>query len=158
MQFLHCADIHLDSPLRGLERYEGAPVDEVRGATRRAFRNLIDAALRERVDFVVIAGDLYDGNWPDFNTGLFFAKGMAELGESGIAVYGVRGNHDATSQITRTLRQPKNVHFLPDLAPGTLINDDLGLAVHGQSFATPVVLRLPPPAVAFGRGFGVVLG
>ncbi len=140
MQFLHCADIHLDSPLRGLERYEGAPVDEVRGATRRAFRNLIDAALRERVDFVVIAGDLYDGNWPDFNTGLFFAKGMAELGESGIAVYGVRGNHDATSQITRTLRQPKNVHFLPDLAPSTLTNDDLGLAVHGQSFATPVVL------------------
>lgn len=140
MRFLHCADIHLDSPLRGLERYEGAPVEEVRGATRRAFRNLIDAALRERVDFVVIAGDLYDGNWPHIGTGLFFAKGMAQLGESGIAVYGVRGNHDAASKITRTLRQPGNVHFLPDHAPATLINPDLGLAVHGQSFATPAVL------------------
>ena len=74
MQFLHCADIHLDSPLRGLERYEGAPVDEVRGATRRAFRNLIDTALREQVDFVVIAGDLYDGNWPDLTPGFFSPK------------------------------------------------------------------------------------
>lgn len=65
MRLLHCADIHLDSPLRGLERYEGAPVEQVRGATRRAFENMVQCALREKVDFVVIAGDLYDGDWPD---------------------------------------------------------------------------------------------
>ena len=47
MRFLHAADLHLDSPLRGLDRYEGAPVDEVRGATRRAFENLIAVAHRE---------------------------------------------------------------------------------------------------------------
>lgn len=140
MRFLHCADIHLDSPLRGLERYEGAPVDEVRGATRRAFENMVQCALRERVDFVVIAGDLYDGDWPDFNTGLFFAKGMAQLGESGIAVYMVRGNHDAASKLTRSLPLPKNVHLFPDGAPTTLTDDNLGLAVHGQSFATAAVL------------------
>ena len=40
MKFVHSADIHLDSPLRGLERYEGAPVEEIRGATRGALRNL----------------------------------------------------------------------------------------------------------------------
>ena len=139
MRFLHCADIHLDSPLRGLERYEGAPVDEVRGATRRAFTNLVQCALREGVDFVVIAGDLYDGDWQDFNTGLFFARGMAQLGESGIAVYVVRGNHDAASRISRPLRLPANVHLLPDRAPASLVNEDLGLVVHGQGFATPAV-------------------
>lgn len=53
MRFLHCADIHLDSPLRGLERYDGAPVEQVRGATRRAFENMVQCALREKVDFVV---------------------------------------------------------------------------------------------------------
>lgn len=136
MKFLHAADIHLDSPLRGLDRYEGAPVEEVRGATRRAFENLVQCALRERVDFVVIAGDLYDGDWPDFNTGLFFAKGMAQLGESGIAVYVVRGNHDAISKLTRALRMPANVHLFSEKAPTTRCNDNLGLAVHGQSFAT----------------------
>lgn len=139
MRFLHCADIHLDSPLRGLERYEGAPVDEVRGATRRAFENLVQLALREQVDFVVIAGDLYDGDWLDFNTGLFFAKGMAQLGESNIAVYVVRGNHDAASRVTRSLRLPKNVHLFSDRAAKTIVNDSLGLAVHGQSFATAAV-------------------
>lgn len=141
MRFLHCADIHLDSPLRGLERYEGAPVDEVRGATRRAFENLIQTALRERVDFVVIAGDLYDGDWPDFNTGLFFAKGMAQLGEAGIAVYLARGNHDAASRLTRVLPLPSNVHLFPDTEAGSFIDDQLGLAVHGQSFATAAVLE-----------------
>lgn len=136
MRFLHCADIHLDSPLRGLERYEGAPVDEVRGATRRAFENLIQCALRERVDFVVIAGDLYDGDWPDFNTGLFFAKGMAQLGDAGIAVYLLRGNHDAASKLTRSLPLPGNVRLFSDRAPATFVDDALGLAIHGQSFAT----------------------
>ena len=140
LRFLHVADIHLDSPLRGLERYEGAPVEEVRGATRRAFENLIHSAIRERVDFVVIAGDLYDGDWPDFNTGLFFAKGMAQLGESGVPVYVVRGNHDAASRLTRVLPLPKNVHLFPEKAPKTLTDDNLGLAVHGQSFATAAVL------------------
>ena len=139
MRFLHCADIHLDSPLRGLERYEGAPVEQVRGATRRAFENMVQCALREKVDFVVIAGDLYDGDWPDFNTGLFFAKGMAQLGESGIAVYVVRGNHDAASKLTRSLPLPKNVYLFPDKAPKTRTDDNLGLAVHGQSFATAAV-------------------
>jgi DNA repair exonuclease SbcCD nuclease subunit len=141
MRFLHCADIHLDSPLRGLERYEGAPVEEVRGATRRAFENMVQYAVRERVDFVVIAGDLYDGDWPDFNTGLFFAKGMAQLGESGIAVYVLRGNHDAASKLTRSLPLPQNVRLFPDKAPKTLTDDNLGVAVHGQSFATAAVLE-----------------
>src|SRR5471032_812902 len=70
-KFLHAADIHLDSPLRGLAAYEGAPVELLRGATRVAFRNLIDLAIREEVAFIVIAGDLYDGTWRDYQTGLF---------------------------------------------------------------------------------------
>jgi DNA repair exonuclease SbcCD nuclease subunit len=141
MRFLHCADIHLDSPLRGLERYAGAPVEEVRGATRRAFENLVQHALRERVDFVVIAGDLYDGDWPDFNTGLFFARGVAQLGESGIAVYLLRGNHDAASRLTHALPLPKNVRLFSHTQPQTFRDENLGLAIHGQSFATAAVLE-----------------
>jgi len=71
MKFLHTADIHLDSPLIGLERYEGAPLEDIRGATRQAFRNLVRLAIDESVDFIVIAGDLFDGDWRDYNTGLF---------------------------------------------------------------------------------------
>ena len=139
MRFLHAADLHLDSPLRGLDRYEGAPVDEVRGATRRAFESLIAVARRERVDLVVIAGDLYDGDWPDYNTGLFFIKGVAQLAEEGIPVAIVRGNHDAASRLTKALRLPANVHQFADASPETKPFANIGIAVHGQSFATAAV-------------------
>jgi DNA repair exonuclease SbcCD nuclease subunit len=139
MRFLHAADLHLDSPLRGLDRYEGAPVEEARGATRHAFDNLIAVALQEQVELVVIAGDLYDGDWLDHNAGLFFTKGVTRLAEEGIAVALVRGNHDAASRITKSLRLPKNVHLLADARPETKVFDDLGVALHGQSFATAVV-------------------
>ncbi len=140
MRFLHAADLHLDSPLRGLDRYEGAPADEVRGATRRAFENLIAAALREQVDLVVIAGDLYDGDWPDHNTGLFFIKGVTQLAEAGIPVAIVRGNHDAASRLTKALRLPANVHLFADAGPETQVFAEIGVAVHGQSFATAAVV------------------
>ncbi len=63
MKFIHAADIHLDSPLKGLAAYPDAPVHLLRTATRDAFNNLISEAIAEQVDFMVIAGDLYDGSW-----------------------------------------------------------------------------------------------
>ena len=134
-KFLHAADIHLDSPLHGLDRYEGAPSEQLRSATRRALENLATVAIREQVAFVVLAGDLYDGDWPDFNTGLFFVGQMARLREAGIRVFGVFGNHDAANRITRTLPLPENVRFFPTDAPTTIRLEDLGVAIHGQSFA-----------------------
>ena len=64
MRSIHTADIHLDSPLRGLSAYQNAPAEHLRGATREAFSQLITRAIDERVNFIVIAGDLYDGGWP----------------------------------------------------------------------------------------------
>lgn len=134
--FIHAADIHLDSPLRGLELPEDAPLDQIRGATRRAFDNLVDLAIREQVAFVLLAGDLYDGDWRDFNTGLFFNQRMVRLKEAGIEVFVVAGNHDAASQISKSLRLPDNVFVFASRKPETRLLEDLGVAIHGQSFAT----------------------
>lgn len=139
MKFIHAADVHLDSPLRGLGRYAGAPVEDLRGATRRAFENLIELALAETVDFVLLAGDLYDGDWKDYNTGLFFSHQMARLQAAGIPALLVAGNHDAASQLTRVLRLPENVRTFSTRAPETRILESLGVAVHGQGFATRAV-------------------
>jgi DNA repair exonuclease SbcCD nuclease subunit len=133
-RFLHAADIHLDSPLVGLERYDSAPVDTIRGATRRAFENLVQTAIDERVAFVLLAGDLYDGDWKDWRTGLFFNEQMTKLREARVPVFLVAGNHDAESQITRHLRLPDNVHRFSTKRPETRRLDDLGVAVHGQGF------------------------
>lgn len=135
-KFLHAADLHLDSPLRGLERYEGAPVDEIRGATRRALENLVALAIEERVAFVLLSGDLYDGDWRDYSTGLFFTGQMARLQEAGILAFVVAGNHDAASQITKVLRPPENVRIFSSRVPETVVLEDLGVALHGQGFAT----------------------
>ena len=141
LTFLHAADIHLDSPLQRLERYDGAPLAAARQATRRAFENLVQLALENAVAFVLIAGDIYDGDWKDYNTGLFFVAQMARLREAGIAVYLVSGNHDAASQITRHLRLPDNVHRFATRHPETVLREDLAVALHGQGFAARAVTR-----------------
>jgi DNA repair exonuclease SbcCD nuclease subunit len=155
-KFLHTADLHLDSQLRGLDRYEGAPVDEIRGATRRALENLIELAIREDVRFVIIAGDVYDGDWQDFNTGLFFVKQMNRLREAGIAAVLISGNHDAANRMTKSLEMPKNVYVLSTTEPETVTGREIGcgleeleVAFHGQGFRTAavdenVVLKYPP--------------
>ncbi len=134
MKFIHAADVHLDSPLRGLARYEGAPLEEIRGATRRAFENLVDLAIHEKVAFVLLAGDLYDGDWKDYNTGLFFTSQMSRLHEAGIKVFLVAGNHDAANRITRYLRPPENVHIFSTHKPETVVLEYFGVAIHGQGF------------------------
>jgi DNA repair exonuclease SbcCD nuclease subunit len=141
ISFLHAADIHLDSPLKGLERYESAPVERIRGATRRAFTRLIDLAIEKRVEFVLIAGDLYDGDWRDYNTGLYLTRQLGRLRDMGIRVFIIAGNHDAANKMTRILRLPDNVRLLAHDRPETVRLDDLGIAIHGQSFAKAAVME-----------------
>jgi exonuclease SbcD len=138
-RFLHAADIHLDSPLHGLSRYEGLPVDEIRGATRAAFDNLVQRAIDETVDFVLIAGDLFDGDWRDMGTGLYFARAMGRLDQAGIPAFILAGNHDAASVVTRNVPWPPNVRVFGSRRPETHALPELGVAVHGQSFSKPAV-------------------
>ena len=139
-RFIHTADIHLDSPLHRLEAYEGAPRQEIRQASRRALENLVDLALTECVDFILIAGDLFDGDWQDYHTGLYFIAQMHRLKTAAIPVFIVSGNHDAASQITRRLPYPDNVYRFAHRAPQTRRLEDLKVALHGQSFAQPAVM------------------
>lgn len=149
-RFLHCADIHLDSPLRGLASYPGAPVAQVRSATRHALENLVRMAEEEQVDFVLVAGDLYDGDWKDFQTGLFFTHQMAKLGRAGIRVFVVMGNHDAATSITRSLPRPGNVTFFSAKKAEAVSVDGHDVVIHGQSFASRAITdnlaaNYPPP-------------
>jgi DNA repair protein SbcD/Mre11 len=140
-KFIHAADIHLDSSLRGLERYEGAPVEQIRGATRRALENLVDLAIAEKASFVLLVGDLYDGDWKDYNTGLFFTAQMTRLREANIRVFLVAGNHDAGSQITRHLRLPDNVTMFSTQASERKVLADFDVALYGQGFHTRAVTK-----------------
>ncbi len=133
-RFIHAADTHIDSPLVGLDAYEGAPVEALRGATRRAFEQLVALAIDEAVAFVLIAGDLYDGDWRDYSTGLFFTRQMARLREAGIPVYVIAGNHDAASVLTRRLDPPDNVHFFSTRQAECVAVAGLPVVIHGRGF------------------------
>lgn len=159
-KFIHAADIHLDSPLHGLERYEGAPVAAIRNATREALQNLVQLALDEEAAFLLISGDLYDGDWKDYNTGLFFIKQMSRLREAGVKVFITAGNHDAASQITRSLRPPENVHVFSAKRPETKLLENPSAAIHGRSFPVRAVMEdlsaAYPPAVPGRYNIGML--
>ncbi len=133
-RFLHAADIHLDSPLKGLAGQEGAAAERIRMATREALGQLVGLAIEEAVDFLILAGDIYDGDWRDYKTGLFFTAEMARLKAARIPVFLLHGNHDAESQITKKLALPDNVAVFATRKAETLQLDDLKVALHGQSF------------------------
>ena len=138
-RFIHAADIHLDSPLKGLADFDESAVTRLRTATREALRNLVGHAIEESVDFLIIAGDLYDGDWRDYQTGHFFVSQMGRLNQACIQVYLLYGNHDAASQITRRLELPGNVHVFSSRKAESFHIETLEVALHGQSFNQPAV-------------------
>jgi DNA repair exonuclease SbcCD nuclease subunit len=149
-KFIHAADIHLDSPLRRLEQYEGAPVTRIRSATRHALENLVALAGEEQVQFVLIAGDLYDDDLDDYSALLHFSGQMGELRRKGVRVFLIRGNHDAANHMSRGLDLPDNVHLFGENEPDSFPLEAIRVAVHGQSFASREVrenlaCRYPDP-------------
>lgn len=132
--FLHAADLHIDSQLRGLSRYDGAPAESLRNASRVAFEELVRVAVEREVRFVLLAGDLFDGDWSDYGTGLWFLSALRPLLDAGIGVYLIRGNHDADSKVEKRLTWPKGVREFRSASPQTIRIDELGVALHGQSY------------------------
>jgi len=148
-RFLHTADVHLDSPLKTLALRDEALSGQIRGATRKALTGLMDLCLNQRLDALIIAGDLYDRDIHDMSTALFFGRQMRRLAEAGVRVFIIRGNHDAESVLTRELSLPDNVHVF-GAEGGTERLPDAGVAVHGVSFASAhvpenLLSRYPAP-------------
>jgi exonuclease SbcD len=134
-RFIHAADLHLGSPFQGLSVKDADIAARFADATRQAFAGLVQKAVDDAVDFVIIAGDIYDGDWKDSTTGLFFNREIARLDRAGIPTYILKGNHDADSVISRTISLPASVNEFPTRKPATFKIDALKVALHGQGFA-----------------------
>ena len=132
--FLHCADLHLGSPLLGLSLKDEAIARRFAQASRDAFSGLITRAIAERVAFVLIAGDVYDGEWKDTAIGLFFARELSRLHREEIPVFIIHGNHDAKNVVTSTIPLPDNVTTFPVKRAKTQKLEALRVAIHGRSF------------------------
>ncbi|MGN6308725.1 MAG: metallophosphoesterase family protein [Xanthobacteraceae bacterium] len=132
--FIHAADLHIDSPLAGLGLKDKAVAERFARAGRRAVEALVDETIASEAKFLIIAGDVFDGDWKDVGTGLFFVRAIGALHRAGIPVYIVKGNHDAESVMSRDLPYPDTVHVFPSNKAATLQLDALRVALHGRSF------------------------
>lgn len=132
-RFIHCADLHVDSPLKGLRRVDPRHASWIQMATRRAFTRLVDMAIADEVAFVVIAGDLFDGEWKSADTGIYISRQLARLTTAGIHVFAIAGNHDAASVVSRSVRWPEAARRFGDTAESIEL-PDLGIVIHGRSF------------------------
>ena len=139
-RFVHAADIHLDSPLRSLALRDPALAEFIGNASRLVFTRIIDLCLEEKVQALLLAGDLYDGDQASMKTARFLGEQLRRLDAAGIEVFVIRGNHDALSRITKELVFPDNVHLFGGRAEAIDIERDRGertIVIHGLSFAKP---------------------
>jgi len=109
--FIHAADLHLDSPFKGITADNPAIADSVSSATFDAFNALIDLCIQKQVEFLLIAGDIYDGADRSLRAQLRFRDGLDRLAKNKIDSFVVHGNHDPFDSRSSAIEWPNKVHF-----------------------------------------------
>lgn len=141
--FVHAADLHFDSPFKGLAKVPEAVRERLRESTFVSFRNVVDAAIRENADFVVLAGDLYDMADRSLRAQLRLQRMLTDLVAAGIGIFIVHGNHDPESGRKARLDWPEGVCVFGsgEAACREARRRDGTLAAHvyGISYPTPAV-------------------
>lgn len=137
VRFVHCADLHLDTPFRGLSYVAPDVASALNGATFQAYDSIIALAIAERVDCVLIAGDVYDSSDRSLRAQFSFRDGLKRLDDHGIPAFVAFGNHDPTSGWGNTLEWPATVHVFrsSEVDNCPLVREGEAVAsVHGISF------------------------
>lgn len=108
--FVHCADLHLDSPFEGLHALEPEIARVLRRATFQAFDNIIDLAIREQADFLIVAGDVYDTTHRSLYAQIRFRESLRRAAAAGLQCFIAHGNHDPLSGWDAGLSLPESVY------------------------------------------------
>lgn len=138
IRFLHAADLHIDTPFKGLGMLAPPILKRVHESTFHAVRRMINYAIRERVHFLVLAGDLYDGHNRSIRAQAFLKKEFERLNDAKINVYIIHGNHDHLSGSWVHLGWPNNVHFFEDKVEEKILRiDDGEINISIQGFSYP---------------------
>lgn len=135
-RFVHAADLHINSPFKGMLKLDDAIAKRLQQATYQAFQNLVELCINEAADFLLLAGDVYDGADRDAGPQLRFRKELARLAEHGIPTFVVHGNHDPLDGRFPSIRLSDKVHVFgaePEWAD-VRRGDELIARVQGVSF------------------------
>jgi len=137
--FIHAADLHLGSPFKGVGSKLPAVADTLGAATYNAFSGLIDLCLEKKVDFLLVAGDVFDLSDRSLRAQLTFRDGLARLSEAGIDSFTALGNHDPWDAWAGRISWPERAHlFSPDQVETIpVVIDEIPVAaISGISYRT----------------------
>jgi len=106
VRFIHAADLHLDTPFVGLEAASKTLAEKLRQAPYQSLSNIVELAIAEGVDFVLLAGDLYNTERVNIKAQSLFIEELKRLETAEIPVFLTRGNHDYLTDEANTLALP----------------------------------------------------
>jgi DNA repair exonuclease SbcCD nuclease subunit len=136
-RFVHAADLHLDSPFKGIRETEPRVADILRRATFEAYERVIDLCIVRRVDALLVAGDIFDGADRSLAAQIQFVRGLERLHDAGIRAFICHGNHDPLDGWGARLKMPPSVHQFGERAEA--------VPVDPQSSTGPVVCGISYP-------------
>lgn len=142
LRFLHAADIHLGRPFSGLTRSSPALGKLFRESGYIAWDRMVEAAVDRRVDFVTLAGDIFDRSDPTVRSRVIFREGLARLHDAGIPVYMTLGNHDPLTGFPQALKTLPSLHVFgadPEGVEVEPVENTSGIVVFGASFPNAAV-------------------
>lgn len=138
-RFIHCGDLHLGAPFQRLQGLREHIAEEVVKATYKAFSNITTLAIQERVQAILISGDIYDSEYHNVEAQVRFVRELERVTEKGIAVFIVFGNHDPMDSWATKVAFPKGVHIFSaqhvERVP-LIVGGEEVAAIYGQSHAT----------------------
>lgn len=137
IKFIHTADIHLGKKLSSNSSSNNELEALFINATEEAFENLVELAVDEKVDFILIAGDLYDREARSIKSSHFFLEQCQYLKDNGIKIYIISGNHDPAGVENEVFELPENVYYFSSENVESIEykkNDKLAARIIGQSY------------------------
>ncbi len=135
IRFFHAADLHLDSPFKGMSELPEKGLEKLRDSTFEAFSALIQKAIEVKPDFVLIVGDIYDGEDRSLRAQKIFRNGMEKLFEHQIPVLISYGNHDHLKGKWTRFSLPENVFVMPEKTTKfELVIRDTEVFIYGFSY------------------------
>ncbi|EKZ1697534.1 exonuclease SbcCD subunit D [Listeria monocytogenes] len=135
IQFLHMADLHLDSPFIGLSTLPQPLFSAMQESTFQSLERITTVAIKEAVDFVLIAGDIYDSEDQSVRAQARFAKEMKRLEAANIPVFMIHGNHDFIEKHKEKLALPSNVHVFSEQVEVMSYKTVTGVSVNIYGFS-----------------------
>ncbi|MGY3777253.1 metallophosphoesterase family protein [Isobaculum melis] len=112
IRMLHAGDLHLDSPFTSLKYFPENLWTQVYESTFDSFHQIVQLAITQQVDVVILTGDIYDGADRSVKAQARLIRELEQLGNAQIPVVMIHGNHDHLAGEWLNLPFPENVYLL----------------------------------------------